>query len=247
MASDVNSVRSAARIRVVLVVCVGAFCAVSAAGEEEKTCTLYPRPKAAAKAGDWVEYRMTGKVPATMRMAVVGVEGMGENALYWLEVSMSDAIQRGMVKSLLVGDPLTPKKVKRVIMKTGSTPAMEIPASMIAKIPLQKNPLQAQGSCASNPGSGAAAPTEEKAVVAGKTLTALVSRVERDGKSYVFKHSDEVPLTGLVFADFGGQKVELVAFGHDAKTQITEEPIPLEQAMPGITDVPAPPPAAGKP
>ncbi|MBI5527079.1 MAG: hypothetical protein HY897_12160 [Deltaproteobacteria bacterium] len=210
--------------------------------EGEQTCTLYPRPKAAAKAGDWVEYRMTGKVPATMRMAVTGVEGTGENALYWLEVSMSDAFQKGVVKSLLVGDPLTPKKVKRIIMKTGSTPAMEIPPSMIAKIDLAKNPLQAQGPCAANPGSGVAVPTEEKAVIAGKTVGVRVSRVERDGKKLVFKHSDGVPLTGLVFADFGAQKVELTGFGHDAKTQITEEPVPLEQAMPGITDLP--PPAA---
>lgn len=210
---------------------------------EEKTCSLYPRPKAPDKPGDWVEYRISGKgVPGTIRMAVTGIEGTGEKRSFWLEISMRDERVGGVVKSLLVGDPIAPKKVRRVIMKTSQMPAMEVPQSMIDKIEVAKNPIAGTQLCTQLPGRpvDTSAP-DETFTVGGRKITAKVSRVEKDGKTYIFKYSAAVPLTGLVWADFGAQIVELTGFGRDAKTAITEEPVPLEQMMPGLLAPPAVP------
>ena len=220
----------------------------ASAAEEAGTCSLYPRPKAPDKPGDWVEYRVTGPMlvtPGTMRMAVTGIEGTGDERAYWLEISMSDARTGGVVKSLLVGDPLAPKKVKRVIMKTLSMPAMEIPQSMIGKVDLAKNPIAGTQQCSKVPGAPIDTSTpDEPFTVGGKTITVRVTKVSRDEKEYVFKHSDKVPLTGLVWADFKTQVIELTGFGHDAKTAITEQPLPMDQVMSGITGIPPPPGAA---
>lgn len=219
-----------------------------AAAEDTKTCSLYPRPKAPQKAGDWVEYRIKGiAVPGTMRMAVTGIEGTGDEKAYWLEISMSDARQGGVVKSLLVGDPLAPKKVTRVIMKTSQMPAMEIPQAMIGKVDLAKNPIAGNQQCSAIAGAPVdTASPDESFTVGGRTIIAKVTRVTRDGKDYVFKHSDKVPLTGLVWADFKSQVVELVGFGHDAKTAITETPVPMDQVMPGLSQMPPPGTPAGQ-
>jgi hypothetical protein len=214
--------------------------------EEAKTCSMFPRPKPPDKPGDWVEYKVSGKgVPGTIRMAVTGIEGAGDDRAFWLEISMRDERVGGVVKSLLVGDPIAPKKVRRVIMKTGQMPAMEVPQSLIGKIEVAKNPIAGTHLCSQIPGQpvDTSAP-DETFTVGGKKIAAKVSRVEKDGKTYVFKHSAAVPLTGLVWADFGAQIVELTGYGRDAKTAITEEPVPLEQMMPGLIGAPPAPGSA---
>ena len=244
------------RSAIALVSILAALPLAATAAEGGKTCSLYPRPKPPEKAGDWVEYRIKGiAVPATMKMAVTGVETIAgkdvicekpmtidDEKCYWLEISMNDGRQTGVVKSLLVGDPIAPKRVRRVIMKTASMPAMELPKAMIGAVDMAKNPIAGTMQCTAVPGApvDVSAP-DETLTVAGKPLTAKVTKVTRDGKLYVFKHSDKVPLTGLVWADFNPQIAELIGFGHDATSMITEEPVPLEQAMPGLVQPPLTP------
>jgi hypothetical protein len=80
--------------------------------------------------GHWSNYRMTpeGEKPIVMRAAVVGKEG----DYYWYETVMTlEDGQKMITKRLVSGDPDNEENVKRIIMKSGDEPAMEMPVQMM--------------------------------------------------------------------------------------------------------------------
>src|SRR4030043_1665025 len=79
--------------------------------------------------GGWSEYetKQKGESPLKMRVAVVGKEG---NA-YWYETVMETKREGKVITKMLVsGDPADSKNVKRMIVKVGNEPAMEMPVMM---------------------------------------------------------------------------------------------------------------------
>ncbi len=80
--------------------------------------------------GQWSEYQVTpeGEKPMTMRVSIVGQEDDG----YWYETVMTlEKQERVITKTLVSGDPESEDSVKRMIMKSGDEPAMEMPMQMM--------------------------------------------------------------------------------------------------------------------
>ncbi len=81
--------------------------------------------------GNWAEYQMTPKdeKPMTMRISVVGKE----DDAYWYESVMTGQKGEQMISKMLVaGSPQDTESIKRMIVKSGDEPAMEMPVQMMA-------------------------------------------------------------------------------------------------------------------
>jgi hypothetical protein len=81
--------------------------------------------------GHWAEYRMTpeGEKPMTMRISIVGEE----DDAYWYETVMTSEKGDQVISKMLVsGDPQDTENLKRMIVKSGDEPAMEMPVEMMA-------------------------------------------------------------------------------------------------------------------
>ena len=80
--------------------------------------------------GGWSEYQVTGKgdPPSKIKIAIVGKEGEA----YWYE-SFTETKQEGRMISrmLMSGNPDDQKSIKRMIVKMGNEPAMEMPVQMM--------------------------------------------------------------------------------------------------------------------
>jgi hypothetical protein len=80
--------------------------------------------------GHWAEYQMTpeGEKPMTMRVSIVGQEDDD----YWYETIMTtDKGEKVITKMLVSGDPKSKENTKRMIIKSGDEPAMEMPVQMM--------------------------------------------------------------------------------------------------------------------
>jgi hypothetical protein len=80
--------------------------------------------------GGWSEYQMTGKgeQPSKMKIAIVDKEGDA----YWYETVMETKREGRMISKMLVsGNPEDQKNIKRIIVKMGNEPAMEMPVQMM--------------------------------------------------------------------------------------------------------------------
>ena len=70
-----------------------------------------------------------GEKPMTMRISIVGEE----DDAYWYETVMTTEKGERMISKMLVsGDPQDTENLKRMIVKSGDEPAMEMPVEMMA-------------------------------------------------------------------------------------------------------------------
>jgi hypothetical protein len=164
--------------------------------------------------GAWAEYLM----PMTMRLAIVGKEG----EFFWYETVMTMKEQGRMVTKMLVsGNPQETQNVKRMILKSGEDPAIEMPIQAPAE-PKSKTdtPKQPEGTLV-NKGS-------EMVTVPAGTFKA---------DHYVYTQ-DEIVVDSWVAPDIGpygmaktltkDMEMVLTAYGTDATTLITETPQKFE-------------------
>lgn len=71
-----------------------------------------------------------GQAPSKMKIAIVGKEGEA----YWYETVIEDQREgRVITKMLISGDPGDPKQIKRMIVKMGNEPAMEMSPQMMGQ------------------------------------------------------------------------------------------------------------------
>src|SRR4030042_4836373 len=120
--------------------------------------------------GGWSEYQMTTKGnPSTkMKVAVVGKEGDA----YWYETVMEGGREgRTITKMLVSGTPEDQKNIKRMIVKMGNEPAMEMPAQMM------QQPSKGQGQSGKAIDKG----TETIKVPAGTFKTQQMQYQEAEG------------------------------------------------------------------
>jgi hypothetical protein len=168
--------------------------------------------------GAWSEYQMTGKgeEPTKMKIAIVGQEGEA----YWYETVMELKGEGRMVSKMLVaGNPQDRKNVKRVIVKMGDQPAMEMPAMMHgSKAPEQK--VDQKGKVTDKG-------TESIKVPAG-TFTAQHMQYQ-DGERVVDSWiSKQISPYGLIKSQAKDFEMVLLGYGAGAKTLITETPQKFE-------------------
>jgi hypothetical protein len=162
--------------------------------------------------GGWSEYQMTtkGNPPTKMKIAVVGKEGDA----YWYETVMEGGKQgRAITKMLVSGNPEDQKNVKRMIVKMGNEPAMEISVQMMqqsSKGQEQKGKFVDKGS-------------ETIKVPAGTFSTKHMQYQGGDNVVDTWVYKDVSPY-GLIKSQSKDMEMVLIGYGTGAKTLITETP-----------------------
>ena len=173
--------------------------------------------------GGWSEYQMTGKgeQPSKMKIAIVGKEGDA----YWYETVMETKQEGRMISKMLVsGNPEDQKNMRRMIVKMGNEPAMEMPIQMMqaSKDQGQKGKIIDKG--------------KESIKVPAGTFTAQHMQYQ-DGEivvdTWVYK---DVSPYGMVKSQSKEFEMVLLGYGTGAKTLITETPQKFE--MPQMPQMP---------
>jgi len=165
--------------------------------------------------GGWSEYQVTakGEQPSKMKIAIVGKEGDA----YWYETVMEGGREgRTIMKMLVSGNPEDQKNVKRMIVKQGNEPAMEMPVQMMGQA------SKAQESRGKVIDKG----TETIKVPAGtfKTQHMQYQDVETVD-TWVYK---DVSPYGMIKSQSKDFEMVLLGYGTGAKTLITETPQKFE-------------------
>ena len=171
--------------------------------------------------GGWSEYQVTtkGSSPSKMKVAVVGKEGDA----YWYETVMEGGREkRTIMKMLVSGNPEDQKNIKRMIVKQGNDPAMEMPVQMM------QQSSKGQGQKGKIIDKGA----ETIKVPAGtfKTQHMQYQGVETMD-TWVYK---DVSPYGMIKSQSKDMEMVLLGYGTGAKTQITETPQKFE--MPQVPE-----------
>ncbi|MGA2467329.1 MAG: hypothetical protein ABSH06_23645 [Thermodesulfobacteriota bacterium] len=165
--------------------------------------------------GGWSEYQMTGKGESLskMKIAIVGKEGDA----YWYETIMETKQEGRIISKMLVsGNPEDQKNMRRMIVKMGNEPAMEMPIQMMqaSKDQGQKGKIIDKG--------------KESIKVPAGTFTAQHMQYQ-DGEIVVdtWVHKDVSPY-GMVKSQSKEFEMVLLGYGTGAKTLITETPQKFE-------------------
>jgi len=174
--------------------------------------------------GAWAEYQTNVKnqkeAPNKMKISIVGREGDS----WWYEMVMQGK-ERMVSKVLVSGDPEDRKNVKRMIMKAGDRPAMEMPVMGLG--PSQGKPKPPKGKLVDKG-------IESIAVPAGTFQTRHMQYQGPDGvvDSWV---SEKVPPYGVVKSQARDFEMVLTGYGTGARSLITETPQKMQMPqMPGM-------------
>lgn len=195
--------------------------------------TFSPKP------GVWSQYaifdKSTGK-RTVMRMSIVGIEGDA----YWYEVENREAEGTNIVKMLVKGDPNDPENIQRLIMKSGTKPAQEMPRDFVLMGRRMASHMfeQRSGIPASPAVKLKNIKTGEGSVTvpAGTFDVSLHQIVDMKGKVYAhYKFSETVHPFGVVTSDAENSTMVLVGHGTGAISLITEEPTMMTQP-PGMPE-----------
>lgn len=206
--------------------------------------------------GVWAQYAVLDKATmkeSKMRMAIVGVEGDS----YWYEVWLQDKESRNVIKLLVNGDPNNSENIQRMIMKSGDAQAIEMPRDFVVMgRQMAVHMFETRAGVGEKPGPEVKVEKigERSVTVPAGTFTTVQSRIVGAGGKEMgtFDLSEKIPPFGVVTSETAQTKMDLLSFGSDAKTAITEEPIPMTmppgmpQGMPrgrppGMTPPAAPP------
>jgi hypothetical protein len=163
--------------------------------------------------GSWAEYQMKGQgeAPVKMKVAVVGKEGSG----YWYE-TVTQARERMVTKMLVSGNPNDRQNVKKIIVKSGSEQAMEMP---IMGMGMGRPPAKPQ-----KPAGKVIDKGMETVTVPAGTFTARHMQYQ-DGADIVDAWvSEKVPPYGLIKSRTKDFEMVLTGTGTGAKSLITETP-----------------------
>ena len=189
--------------------------------------------------GVWSEYALFDKATGkrtVMRMSIVSVEGDS----YWYEVVNREAEGSNIVKMLVKGDPNDPENIQRLIMKSGTNPAQEMPRDFVLMgRRMASHMFEQRSGIPTSPkvelqniqtGTGVAT------VPAGTFDVTLHQIVDTAGKVYAdYKFSQEVRPFGVVASEAENTTMVLVGHGTGAQSLITEEPTMMTQP-PGMPE-----------
>lgn len=204
----------------------------------------------APEPGAWSEYTVSNKGEGTeikMRMSIVGKEGDS----YWYEVRNEIEGSVNIVKMLVVGDPgETSENIRRMIIKSGSGPAMEMNTDFMAMgRQVATRMFEKRSGVEGGKGSGATIEEvgkREITVPAGTFQTVQYRIKGADGAEMgTYDVADGVRPFGLVVSETGSSSMSLTGHGSDAVSAITEEPVPMNMPPGGMPQ--GMPPGMGKP
>jgi len=186
--------------------------------------------------GSWSQYRSINSEEGDttiLKYSLTGKEKFGKIDCYWYEFQTAEGEKISVVKMLISGDPDEPGNLKRLVLKSGDEPAVEIPIGMTHGI----------GVAASGTGEPeeTEAISEEDVVTVGReTLTTDAGkincthfRMKKQEKQIDFWTSESIPFFGIARLVHSGLTMEITGYGESgAKTAIAEKP--KEMPKPGI-------------
>ncbi len=180
--------------------------------------------------GAWSKYKITakGEPSSKMRIAIVGKEADA----YWYETVMEvEGEEKVITKMLVSGNPEDQKNVKRMVVKMGNEPAMEMPVGMTG------HPQKVQG----KPGKVIDKGMETIRVPAGTFNVKHLQYQDPDAVVDAWIHKDVSPY-GIVKSQSKEFEMILLGYGTGAKSLITETPekfeFPQLPQMPQIPGIP---------
>ena len=155
-----------------------------------------------------------GGPTSKMKIAIVGKEGDA----YWYETIIETKQEgRSISKMLVSGNPEEQKNIKRMIVKMGNEPAMEMPLEMM------QGSTEEQGQKGKTIDKG----TESVKVPAGTFTARHVQYQYEELVEDTWIHKDISPY-GVVKSKSKDFEMVLIGYGTGAKTQITEKPQKFE-------------------
>jgi hypothetical protein len=172
---------------------------------------------AKTKVGSWVEYSVHNRTHGKKfrwRIALVGKKSKNQ---YWWEYTLRwGRLHSVILRVLYKGKKHDPKKIQRMIWKPGGHQAVEVPVKKGKKFVDFYHP---------------AARTKSKRVgrvaikvVGGAFQAEKYVYKPKQGKKSVFWTSKAVPILGLVKLLSPEFRLELIAYGQNARPQVTEKP-----------------------
>ncbi len=189
--------------------------------------------------GAWSEYAVVDKASgrrSRMKMAIVGSE---KNA-FWYEVTLHEGGDRNVVKMLVKGNPNDPENIQRMIFKSGDEPATEMPREFVAMGRKMATHMfeRRSGVSASDPGAIRVVEGEKRRItVPAGTFDAVRHEIkDAEGRTLAtYEFNPDVLPFGVLRSDAGDTSMELLAHGRDARSSITEKPVPMGMppGMPG--------------
>ncbi len=190
------------------------------------------------KVGTWVKIRETveGK-SMDMWFGVVGEEKIDGVKYVWVEVRTTQGGQKIIVKSLMrMSSKEGVSDIKKIIVKMGNQPAMEISPNMMSMMGQGINPFNTPSSQGEEK-SNAEIKTignERVSVPAGTFNAKHVRVIEKDGSGVIIDmwETKKVPIGIVKVKSSDGAEMVLLAYGSGAHTEITETPKPF--TMPNI-------------
>ncbi len=184
----------------------------------------------AMKVGAWASYLVVDEQGAEsrMRFAVVGEEQLEGRRGLWYETNIDSAEEPATIKLLLLLGEGDQWEIKRMVMKSGEGPAMELPVSMsgdskgargmMGSVPFDTESEDFQQSLQEL--------GREQLTVDGKTLECMHYQVkDQDGEPAEFWVSRQVPLFSMVRYQGQQSRMELQEWGDSgAESRIKEDP-----------------------
>jgi hypothetical protein len=191
--------------------------------------------------GSWCEYGILDKEDSDtviFRYSLPGKEACGDEECHWLEFQVKENDELNVVKMLISGDPQKHGNLKRLIIKSGDDPAIEIPMGMM-QVPAEESgrePDPQDSDEAEEPDE-----TEVDRVEVGKETIKTQSgdidcmhfRVGSEAEQVDLWMNDAIPFFNLARLTSETTTMELRAYGESgAVSAITEEP--QQMPMPGM-------------
>ena len=184
----------------------------------------------ASEVGYWAEFDVEGSTAeevSALRFALI--ERDGESNPNWYEFHAETNQGPVTVQMDIPSWPFQPADVKGIILKAPGQPAMRMPEEMIAMMQAQMgdNPMvDIATRCEGAEGLG----SESIEVPAGSFEAFHIRDAEEQADVWI---STEVPFGVVKVSMPDGSTMNLIGYGTDATSGITEEP----QAMPGMGGV----------
>jgi hypothetical protein len=182
--------------------------------------------------GAWSEYRVVGEDKDTVlfKYALTGKEKCDEVDCYWYEFQVTEKDEKNIVKMLVSGDPSLTGNLKRLIVKNGDDPAVEIPVATMEAHDDEGEPESEEASA--KPEKPAEVGVETIETPAGK-LKCKHLRVKTEEDQVDLWVSEKIPFFNLAKMNQKDSSMEVIGYGDSgAKTGITEEPQKLP--IPGL-------------
>ena len=188
------------------------------------------------RVGSWSRYRSINSEEGDttiFKYSLTGKEKFGKIDCYWYEFQTTEGEKISIVKMLISGDPDEPGNLKRLILKNGDEPAVEIPVGM----------THSAGIAASRTGESEdieAVSGRDLVTVGRETLTTDAGkincthlRIKNQEKQIDFWASESIPFFSIARSVHSGLTMEITGYGESgAKTAITEKP--KKMPKPGI-------------